>query len=232
MSKTEICFQIRFTIQLPYLPGLTHWGRVTHLCVSKLTTIGSDNGLSPGRRQAIIWTNVESLLIEPLWTNFSDILVETHTFSFKKMRLKISSGKRRPFCLGLNVLMSIKYETSPYCHCLNDIPQFDRARNFGFQTILMHHYYDVIMGAIASQITSLAVVYSTVYSAQIKENIKAPRHWPLCGEFYRRPVNSPHKWPVTRKMFPFDDFIMWVFCGYCHQRRKCTNRILGIFLEM
>ena len=42
------------------------------------------------------------------------------------------------------------------------------------------HYGDVIMGAIASQITSLTIVYSTV---QIKENIKAPRHWPLCGEF-------------------------------------------------
>ena len=45
------------------------------------------------------------------------------------------------------------------------------------------HYNDVIMGAIASQITSLTIVYSTVYSAQIKENMKAPLHWPLCGEF-------------------------------------------------
>ena len=42
---------------------------------------------------------------------------------------------------------------------------------------------------------------------QIKENIKAPRHWPLWG-IHWRPVNSPHKWPVTRKMFPFDDVIM------------------------
>ena len=46
------------------------------------------------------------------------------------------------------------------------------------------HYNDVIMSAIASQITSLAIVYSTVFiQTQIKENIKAPRHWPLCGEF-------------------------------------------------
>ena len=85
---------------------LTHWGRVTHLCISKLTIIGSDNGLSPGRCQAIIWTNAGILLIEPLGTNFSEILIETHTFSFKKMRLKISTGKRRPFCLGLNVLIA------------------------------------------------------------------------------------------------------------------------------
>ena len=45
------------------------------------------------------------------------------------------------------------------------------------------HYGDVIMGAIASQITSLTIVYPTFIQAQIKENIKAPRHWPLCGEF-------------------------------------------------
>ena len=48
-------------------------GRVTHICVSKLASIGSDNGLSPGRRQAIIWTNDGILLIEPLGTNFSEI---------------------------------------------------------------------------------------------------------------------------------------------------------------
>ena len=84
---------------------LTHWGRVTHICVGNLTTIGSDNGLSPGRRQAIIWTNARMLLMGPLWINFSEILIEIPTFSFKKMRLKVSSAKRRPFCLGLNVLI-------------------------------------------------------------------------------------------------------------------------------
>ena len=84
---------------------LTHWGRVTDICVSKLAIIGSDNGLSPDRRQAIIWTNDGILLIRPLGTNFSEILIEILTFSFKKMRLKVSSAKWRPFCLGLNVLM-------------------------------------------------------------------------------------------------------------------------------
>ena len=83
---------------------LTHWGRVMHICVSKLTIIGSDNGLSPGRRQAIIWTNAEILLIGPLGTNFSEILTEIHTFSFKKIYLKMLYGKWQPFCLGLNVL--------------------------------------------------------------------------------------------------------------------------------
>ena len=83
---------------------LTHWGREAHICVSKLTIIASDNGLSPGRRQAIIWTNAWILLIGPLGTNFNEILIEIHTFSSKKMHLKISSAKWRPFCLGLNVL--------------------------------------------------------------------------------------------------------------------------------
>ena len=72
---------------------LTHWGRVTHICVNKLTIIGSDYGLSPGRRQAIIWTNAGVLLITPLGTNFNEMLIEILTFSFMKMRLNLSSGK-------------------------------------------------------------------------------------------------------------------------------------------
>ena len=85
--------------------GLNHWGRVMHICVSKLSIIGSDNGLSPGRRQAIIWTNAGILLIWTLGTNFNEMLIEIHIFSVKKMHLKMSSAKWRPFCLGLNVLM-------------------------------------------------------------------------------------------------------------------------------
>ena len=84
---------------------LFHWGRVTYICVVKLTIIVSDNGLSPGRRQAIIWTNAGILLIGPLGTYFSGILIEIHTFWFKKMHLKMSSAKWRPFNLGFNVLI-------------------------------------------------------------------------------------------------------------------------------
>ena len=53
--------------------ALTHWGRVPHICVGKLIIIGSDNGLPPDRRQAIIWTNAGLLSIEPLRTYFSQI---------------------------------------------------------------------------------------------------------------------------------------------------------------
>ena len=83
---------------------LTHWGRVTHICVGKLTIIGSDNGLSPWSAPSHYLNQYGILLIVPLGINFSEILVEILIFSFKKMRLKVSSAKWRPFCLGLNVL--------------------------------------------------------------------------------------------------------------------------------
>ena len=77
---------------------------MTHICVGKLTIIGSDNGLSRGRRQAIIRTSAGILLIGPLGTTFSEILIVFNSFSFKKVRFKLSSGQWRPCCLGLNVI--------------------------------------------------------------------------------------------------------------------------------
>ena len=77
---------------------------MTHICVGNLTIIGPDNGLSPGRRQAIICTNAGILLIGPLGTNFSEIQIGIQTVSYKKMHLKMSSVKWRPFFLGLYVL--------------------------------------------------------------------------------------------------------------------------------
>ena len=102
--KSSIFFSLCLIVYQCIRYNLTHWGRVMHICNGKLTIIGSDNGLSPGRRQAIIWTNAGILLIGPLGTNFSEILMAIETFSFKKMHLKKSSAKWRPFCLGLNVL--------------------------------------------------------------------------------------------------------------------------------
>ena len=67
-----------FCLSPAALCQLTHWGLVTHICVNKVPIIGSDNGLSRGRRQAIIWTSSGILLIGPLETNFSEILIETH----------------------------------------------------------------------------------------------------------------------------------------------------------
>ena len=76
---------------------LIHSGRMTNICVNKVTIIGSDNGLPPDQRQAIIWTDAGILLIWPLGTNFSEILTGIPTFSFTKMHLKMSSGKCQPY---------------------------------------------------------------------------------------------------------------------------------------
>ena len=75
-----------------------------HRCIGNLTINGSDNGLLPSRRQAIIWIDAGILLIGPIGTNFSEILIEIDTFSFKKMYLEMSSGKWRKVWFGLNVL--------------------------------------------------------------------------------------------------------------------------------
>ena len=104
MIGCQLCFRLVSHVRKPWL---THWGRVTHIFVGNLTIIGSDNGLLPGRHQAIIWTNTGILLIGNLGTNFSEISIEILTFSFNEMRLKLSSAKWRPFCLGLNVLTNM-----------------------------------------------------------------------------------------------------------------------------
>ena len=120
----------------------THWGRVTHICVGKLTIIGSDNGLSLVRRQAIIWTNAGLLSIGPLRTYFSENLIKIQQFSLKKMHVKMSSAKWRPSCLGLNVLIRRQ------CVILInvDILPIYTLMQFGWMhTLLVHrHVYFVI----------------------------------------------------------------------------------------
>ena len=64
------------------------------------------------------------------------------------------------------------------------------------------------MGMIASQITSLTIVYSTAYSGAEQREHQSSASLAFVWGIHRWPVNSPHKWPVTQKMFPFDDFIM------------------------
>ena len=94
---------------------ISHWGRVKHICVGKLTVNGLDNGLSLGRRQAIIRTNAGILLIIPLGTNFSEVLIGFREFSFKEIHLKMAYAKWRSFCLGLNVLIYCKLGPGTCC---------------------------------------------------------------------------------------------------------------------
>ena len=94
----------QWTCQAWLLLPSTHWGWVTHICVSRLTIIGSDNGLSPDWRQAIIWTNAWIMLIGPLGTNFSEILIEIQIILFQRCIWKchLENG-------GLNVLITSGY---------------------------------------------------------------------------------------------------------------------------
>ena len=82
-------------------------------------------------------------------------------------------------------------------------------------------YNDVIMSAMASQITILTIVYSTVYSGTDQRKHRSSKSLAFVRGIHRWPVNSPHKGPVTRKMFPFDDVVM-LFC-FC----PCTSKIIG-----
>ena len=78
-------------------------------------------------------------------------------------------------------------------------------------TMMSIHYNDVTMSSIASQITSLTIVYSAVYSGADQRKHQSSASLAFVRVIHRGPVNSPHKWPVTRKMFPFDDVIMLIF---------------------
>ena len=85
------------------------------------------------------------------------------------------------------------------------------------------HYNDVIMGAIASQITSLTIVFSTVYLDTDQRKYQSSASLAFVRGIHRRPVNSPHKWPVTRKMFPFDGVIM---SNVAHPRAKPSPKTM------
>ena len=82
---------------------LTHWGLVMN-CVN----IGSGNALSPGWHQAITWTTVDYLTIEPSWTNLSETWIKIGKIYIKNMQLKMLSAKWQPFCSGLNELKIVK----------------------------------------------------------------------------------------------------------------------------
>ena len=77
------------------------------------------------------------------------------------------------------------------------------------------HYSDVVMNAKASEITSLTIVYSILYSGADQRKPQNSASLAIVRGIHRRPVNSPHKWPVTRKIFPFDDVIMCTLLCCC-----------------
>ena len=118
-------------------------------------------------------------------------------------------------------MCSWRYTTS-ICHVLNCTENLNlwepgstttttatRSHSHNHSMFLCPHYTDVIMGVIASQITDVSIVYSTVWSSVYKKKHQSSASLAFLRGIPRWPVNSPHKGPVTRKMFPFDDVIMY-----------------------
>ena len=104
-KKTALksCHLNCFLSMLCVMKQLTLWGRVTQLCFSKLTIVGSDNDLFPDRQQALSEPMSEYCYI-PLGANLNEIFIEIHIFSNRKIHLEMLSGQWRPFYLGLNAL--------------------------------------------------------------------------------------------------------------------------------
>ena len=130
--------------------------------------------------------------LEPREQN--EILSKIQAFLYKKMHLKMPSGKWRPFCLGRSVLRLDMI-----------ITWVSVALTYG----QYHHYKDVIMSAMASQISSLTIIYSTVYSGVDHRKHQSSASLAFVRGIHRWPVIFPHKGPATRKLFPaLDDVII------------------------
>ena len=139
----------------------------------------------------IIWTNAWILLIGPLDTNFNEFLIEIDKFSFKKMHFKMSSGKWRPFCLGLNVLMKI--ETAPIRtlkmgHCMMlwfqssaGIKGFQYLSQiyWGLRSCLAVWKKDQLLGSQGTRgiPDSACNVITHITPRQWTDNLKGDRHW-------------------------------------------------------
>ena len=171
----------------------------TYICVNKLNTIGSGNGLAPGRRQAITWTNARILSIGHLATpqrnfnrNSSNSIKEN---AFQNIVWKMVVILTWPQCIkGLMALMcNILYIWSRY------------QWNIRYT---LWHYSGVIMSAMASQVTGVSIVCSTVCSCTDQRKHQNSASLAYVKGIHRSPVDSLHKRPVPRKMFPCDDVIM------------------------
>ena len=180
------------------------WRRVTHICISKIITIVSDNGLSPVWRQAIMWTNAGILLIGPLGINFSDILIEIHIFSFEKIHLKMSYAKANQWHYMVVMVTQIAGEKtvcSPVCSpmssflyvCKGSDVKTLQWRHNGCNSFSDHQPHDCLLNHLFRRRSKkISKLHALAFVWGIHQGL----------------VNSPHKWPVTRKMFPFDDVIM------------------------
>ena len=189
-TKPSICLSCQYFSILILHMWLTHWGRVTHISVDNLAFIGSDNGLSPGRRQAIIWTNAGILLIGPWGTNFSELLIGIHTFSFKKIPLKMLSVKWRPFCLGLNVLIFFLIESKDHFILYSQYhggwlygdARSPAIKSLGIDIVILKYIKNNAWVIVSNDfwVTSEAICqwFSRVTKSRVKIIGKSPHEWP------------------------------------------------------
>ena len=173
---------------------------MTHICVGNLTIIGSDNGLSPGRCEAIIKTNVGILLIGPWGKIFSEILIGIQTFPFKKMHLKMWSVKWRPLRLGLNVLRGPVLS----CRC-------QKMMTNGLHGTMYVYLLKNPIRLYHSTINTYAVFYSSQYIYKGCWN----NRWCACYKVYRvdkllipeiYPRNSPHS---LNRILVYNELKIW-----------------------
>ena len=130
--------------------------------------------------------------------------------------------KTPPWCFRKHE-NSLNYDGNPSSITLVNITLQD--------TYTMKHFNDVIMSTVASQITSLTIVYAIVYSRADQRKHQSSASLAFVRGIHRWPVNSPHKWPVTRKMFPLDDVIMIYTC-LPHERfrgSKWSKKPMGVY---
>ena len=160
-----------------------------------------------------------------------------HMTKFCSTELHIPSSKCDSLRLNVSIIyllqhsctiVSSSFQTSNLslllsANIIHILPGTFRLYTFNSTSEVKGHYNDVIMSAMASQITSLTIVYSTVFSGADQRKHQSSASLAFVRGIHRWPLNSPHKGPATRKMFPFDDAIMW----YISYRRWNILRVLA-----
>ena len=157
------------------------------------------------RQQAIIWANVDLVpcrrMASPGHNELKGI-IKAHVWDNPMKTLFRSYPSSNQFEIWRKV-RTISYKT--YWWLFLHTWYLQQQTYYDMRGI---HYCDAIMGTVASQITSLMIVYTTVYSDANQSKHQSSASLAFVWGIHRGPVNSPHKWPVTRKMFSFDDVIM------------------------
>ena len=145
------------------------------------------------------WVTHDSLTI---WNGHPLVTVGLHRKKFHSMTSP---------CHGIYCIHMIKFDFVNTTHWKQGV------------VMVSTHYSDVMMGAMASQITSLTSAYSTVNSGTDQRKHQSSTSQAFVRGIHRSPVNSPHKRPVTRKMFPFDDVIMYTVIMISSGATKAMN---------